>query len=186
MALRTQQVIQEETNVTAVTDPLAGSYFVESLTDAVAERALALVDKIEEIGGYTAAQEIDWIRSEVEESAARWREDLDAGRRRLVGVNCHTVDDEPAPAVFEVDPGVEAVAVERIQELRATRDAARYDQAIEALREAAVDFSKREVADLGDDRLTEAAIEAARAEASHLRTMGVLKTALGWRAPHVS
>jgi methylmalonyl-CoA mutase N-terminal domain/subunit len=185
LALRTQQVIQEETNVTAVTDPLAGSYYVESLTDSVAETALKLVDKIEELGGYTAAQEIDWLRSEVEDSASRWREDVDSGRRRVVGVNCYTVDEEPSTPVFELDPEVEAVAVERIQELRATRDADRYDDAIGRLREVADDFAKRDVSELGDGRLIEAAIDAARAEASTGEMMAALKGALGWRAPHV-
>src|SRR3954451_7863233 len=185
LALRTQQVIQEETNVTAVSDPLAGSYYVESLTDDVAQKALELVAKIEELGGYTAAQEIDWIRSEVEESASRWREEVDSGRRRVVGVNCYTADEEAPTPVFQVDPDVERIAVERIQELRATRDAARFDEAIGRLRDAADAFAQRDVADLGDDRLMEAAIDAARAEASTGEMMGALKGALGWRAPHV-
>src|SRR3954470_14020053 len=107
LALRTQQVIQEETNVTAVSDPLAGSYYVESLTDSVATEALDLVEKIEELGGYTAAQETDWIRAEVEESAGRWREAVDSGERRVVGVNCYTAEEEPATPVFQVDPEVE-------------------------------------------------------------------------------
>ncbi|HEX2088194.1 MAG TPA: acyl-CoA mutase large subunit family protein [Solirubrobacteraceae bacterium] len=185
LALRTQQVIQEETNVTAVSDPLAGSYYVESLTDRVAEEAMRLVDRIEELGGYTAAQEIDWIRSEIEESASRWREDVDAGRRRVVGVNCYTAEEEPPTPVFRVDPEVEEVAVQRIQELRATRDGARFDDAIGRLREAAGDFARRHVGELGDDRLMEAAIDAARADASTGEMMAALKGALGWRAPHV-
>src|SRR3954465_5317755 len=72
LALRTPQVIQEETNITAVSDPLAGSYYVESLTDSIADEAMKLVNKIEELGGYTAAQETAWIRSEGEEAASRW------------------------------------------------------------------------------------------------------------------
>src|SRR5436305_1776058 len=122
LALRTQQVIQEETNITAVSDPLAGSYYVEALTDAVADRALELVERIEELGGYTAAQEIDWIRSEVEDSARHWREDVDSGARKVVGVNCYTADEQRPVPTFEVDPAAEAIAIERIQELRATRD----------------------------------------------------------------
>lgn len=185
LALRTQQVIQEESNITAVSDPLAGSYYVESLTDSIAEEAQKLVDQIEELGGFTAAQETDWIRSEVEQSAARWREDVDSGRRRVVGVNCHTVDEEPPTPVFQVDPEVEEIAVQRIQELRAERDNARFEDAIGRLREAAEEFSLRDVAELGDDRLMAAAIEAARADASTGEMMGALKGALGWRAPHV-
>ena len=185
LALRTQQVIQEESNITAVSDPLAGSYYVEALTDQVAAKALDLVERIEELGGYTAAQETDWIRAEVEESARRWREEVDSGERRVVGLNCYEVDEEPATPIFQVDPSVEQIAVERIQELRATRDQARYDDAIGRFRDAAERFASQEVADLGDGSLLEAAIDAARAEASTGEMMGVLKDALGWRAPHV-
>src|SRR3954452_10965983 len=185
LALRTQQVIQEETNITAVSDPLAGSYYVEALTDALAGRALEFVDRIEELGGYTAAQETDWIRSEVEESARRWREQVDGGERRVVGLNCYEVDEEATVPVFEVDPSVEAIAVERIQELRATRDAARFDEAIGRFREEAERFAAAETAALGDGALIEAAIDAARAEASTGEMMRVLKDALGWRPPHV-
>jgi methylmalonyl-CoA mutase N-terminal domain/subunit len=185
LALRTQQVIQEETNITAVSDPLAGSYYVEALTDAIGQRALELVERIEELGGYTAAQETDWIRSEVEESARVWREQVDAGERRVVGMNCYAVDEEATVPVFEVDPEAEAIAVERIQELRATRDAARYEDAMGRFREEAERFAAAETAELRDGRLIEAAIDAARAEASTGEMMGVLKDALGWRAPHV-
>src|SRR3954468_12132231 len=185
LALRTQQVIQEETNVTAVSDPLAGSYYVESLTDSVATEAMKFVEKIEELGGYTAAQETDWIRAEVGGGGSRWREEVDSGKRRVVGMNCYTVDEEPATPVFQVDPEVEPIAVERIQELRATRDAARLEEAIGRFREAAADFAARDVSELGDARLLDAAIDAARAEASTGEMMGVLKDALGWRAPHV-
>ena len=87
--------------------------------------------------------------------------------------------------VFEVDSAVEKIAVERIQDLRATRDAARFDDAIGRLREAAEHFARREVDELGDDRLMEAAIDAARADATTGEMMGALKGALGWRAPHV-
>ena len=146
---------------------------------------MKFVDRIEELGGFTAAQETDWIRGEIEESAARWREAVDTGERRVVGVNCYQVDEEPATPVFQVDPEVEAIAVERIQELRATRDATRYDDAIGRLREAADEFASRDVRELGDDRLMEAAIDAARAEASTGEIMGAMKGALGWRPPHV-
>src|SRR4051794_22361239 len=185
LALRTQQVIQEETNITAVSDPLAGAYYVEALTDAVAQRAAALVEQIEELGGYTAAQETDWIRSEVEESARAWRERVDSGERRVVGMNCFRVDEEAAMPVFEVDPAVEAIAVERIQELRATRDAGRFDDAIGCFREEAERFAAAQTSELGDGRLIEAAIDAARAEASTGEMMRVLKDTLGWRAPHI-
>jgi methylmalonyl-CoA mutase, N-terminal domain len=186
LALRTQQVIQEESNVTAVADPLGGSYYIESLTDAIAEEALRLVARVEDLGGYVAAQQTDWIRTEVEESARQVREDIDSGARRVVGVNCYSVDDEPDPVVFSVDPDVERIAIERIKELRATRDATRLQHAMREFRAAAEDFASRDVEDLGDNRLIETAVAAARADASTGEMMAVLKDTLGWQAPHRS
>jgi methylmalonyl-CoA mutase cobalamin-binding domain/chain len=179
-----QQVIQEETNVTSVTDPLAGSYYVEALTDQIAEAALALVDDIEAQGGYIAAQRSGWIRSVVEDSAERWRGLVDSGERRIVGLNCYRVEEEEQQPIFTVDPEVERIAVERVQQLRATRDAAAYERAIAALDEAASDFATREVNDLGDDRLMQATIDAARADATTGEIMAVLKGRLGWGSPH--
>src|SRR5262249_15541572 len=94
MALRIQQVIQEEIGVTSLSDPLGGSYYLESLTDRLASAAVGLADQVEELGGYVAAQQRGWIRDEIEKAAATWREDVDSGRRRIVGVNCYAVDEE--------------------------------------------------------------------------------------------
>ncbi len=184
LALRVQQVIQEESNVTSVSDPLAGSYFVEALTDQVAKAALEVVDKVEERGGYVAAQQSGWIRAEVEESAASWREEVDAGTRRIVGLNCYQTQEEQEPELFTVNPEVERIAVERIREHRASRDAARWENAMHELEKVAKDFADLDVSELGSDRLMEAAIEAARADATTGEMMGVLKSALGWGAPH--
>ena len=117
-------MIQEETNITSVTDPLAGSYYVESLTEQISVAALEFVEEIIAQGGYIRAQRNGWIRSAVEDSAERWRELVDSGERRVVGLNCFTVDGEPAPQIFTVDPKVERIAVERVRELRARRNSA--------------------------------------------------------------
>jgi methylmalonyl-CoA mutase N-terminal domain/subunit len=184
LALRVQQVIQEETNVTAVTDPLAGSYYVESLTDSIAKEALDLLDEVEAQGGYIAAQQSGWIRRQVEASAERWREDVNSGARRIVGLNCYQVEEEPQLNLFEYPECMEETAIERVRALRATRDAARFDAAIERFTEVAADFAKRGYDELGNTGLIEAAIDAARADATTGEIMGVLKDALGWRAPH--
>jgi methylmalonyl-CoA mutase, N-terminal domain len=186
LALRVQQVIQEETNVTAVTDPLAGSYYVEALTDQLARAALELVEDIEAQGGYVQAQRSGWIRTVVEDSAERWREQVDSGQRRVVGLNCYVAGEEPEPQIFQVDPEVERIAVERITELRASRDAAAYETAITALDAAAAAFAASQIADLGQDQLLAAAIDAARADATTGEIMGVLKRHLGWGPPHES
>ncbi|MFQ5555818.1 MAG: methylmalonyl-CoA mutase family protein, partial [Acidimicrobiia bacterium] len=184
LALRAQQVIQEETNITAVSDPLAGSYYVEALTDQIADAALELVDEIEAQGGYVAAQQSGWIRRTVETSAERWQGLVDAGSRAIVGRNVY-VTDEPADVThFKVDPEVERIAVERIQKLRAERDTGRWEQAMRRLAKAAETLSGKGYEDLGDGELMEAAIEAAAADATTGEMMGALKDALGWRAPH--
>ncbi len=185
LALRVQQVIQEETNITAVSDPLAGSYYVESLTDQMAKAALEMVDEIEAQGGYIAAQRSGWIRRQVESSAERWREMVNDGQRRVVGLNCYQTEEEEELAnVFKVDEEVERVAVERIQELREGRDGARHDEAMRAFADAARSFATKDVSAPGDGALMKTAIEAADADASTGEMMGVLKDALGWAAPH--
>ena len=186
LALRVQQVIQEETNVTAVTDPLAGSYYVEALTDQLATAALALVADIEAQGGYVQAQRSGWIRSVVEDSAERWREQVDSGERKIVGLNCYVAGEEAEPQLFTVDPEVERIAVERIKQLRVSRDAAAFDRAMAALELAAKEFADAAIGQLGQDALILAAIDAARADATTGEIMGVLKHHLGWGPPHES
>ena len=184
LALRVQQVIAEETNITAVADALGGSYYVEALTDRIEEAALALVRDVEARGGYIAAQRSGWIRREVERSAARWRTLVDSGQRKIVGLNCYQAEREVPVPTFRVDPEVERVAVERIRELRQTRNEQRWRRAMDALDAAAQTFARRDLSELGDDALVEASIEAARADATNGEIMGVLKRALGWAAPH--
>jgi len=183
LALRVQQVIQEETNITAVSDPLAGSYYVESLTNQIAEAALAFVDEIEEQGGYIAAQESGWIRHRVEASAERWREQVDDGSRSIVGLNIYETDG-PAPSnLFKVDPEAEGIAIERIQTLRAERDHTTWDKAMATFGAEADLFASRGYEEI-DGSLIESAIDAARADATTGEMMSVLKDALGWKAPH--
>ncbi len=184
LALRAQQVIQEETNIAAVSDPLAGSWYVEALTDQIAKAAIALSEEVEAEGGYVAAQQKGWIRRRIEDSAAQWRHQVDEGARRIVGLNCYEVDEEPPTALFKVDEAAEKTAIERIGELREKRDAARHRKAMDAFAEAAGVFAAAGVGDIRESLLMPAAIEAARADATTGEMMAVLKSALGWRAPH--
>ncbi len=183
LALRVQQVIQEETNITAVSDPLAGSYYVEALTDQIAREAMSFVEEIEAQGGYITAQESGWIRRRVEASAERWRELVDRGERSVVALNKYVTNSSPPANLFKIDPEAEQTAIARIQALRADRDSAAWAAAMDAYAGVAKDFAGKEFADL-DGTLIEAAIEAAKADATTGEMMGVLKDALGWRAPH--
>ncbi len=184
LALRVQQVIQEESNVTAVSDPLAGSYFVEALTDGVMKAALSIVDEVEKQGGYVAAQTKGWIRREVERNAATWREMVNRGERRVVGLNCYVTEESRQQELFRVDDEVERIAIDRVVKHRERRDADRFETAMKALHAAAADFARKDVAALGDHQLMDASIEAARAGATTGEMMGVLKQTLGWGAPH--
>jgi methylmalonyl-CoA mutase, N-terminal domain len=184
LALRVQQVIREETNVTATSDPLAGSYFVESLTEQIAKAALDLVAQVEAQGGFVAAQRKGWIRREVERSADQWRAEVDSGKKRIVGLNCYEAEEKPRESFFKVSPEVEQTAVDRIRELRAERDAARWSAAMRDLEAAAKELAREDPSIAVSERFMGAAIAAAEADATTGEMMGALKEALGWGPPH--
>ncbi len=184
LSLRIQQVIQEETNLAAVSDPLGGSYYLEALTDQLAHAAADLCEEIEGMGGYIAAQRKGWIRDQIENSSARSRDDLEAGRDKVVGLNCHVDGTFPEPETFTVDPEVERIAVDRIKEHRRVRDAVRFESAIGAFSDTARQFAGKSVSEIDHDALMLAAIDAARADATTGEMMAVMKDALGWDAPY--
>ena len=137
IALRTQQIIAHETGVVDTPDPLAGSYFVESLTNEVERLAWDYIRRIDEMGGAVAAIEAGFQSAEIEDAAYAWTTAVDDGARTVVGVNRYTVDDEPEPRVFPIDPRLEADQVARVRGYRAGRDAAAVGPRLEALRDAA-------------------------------------------------
>ncbi len=137
LALRTQQVIANESGVVDTVDPLAGSYFVESLTDAVEAEAWAYITKIDEMGGAVAAIEAGYMQDEIERAAFDWARAVDSERKVIVGVNRY-VDPEPGePEVFPIDPELERGQVARVREVRARRDGTAVKAALEDLRDAA-------------------------------------------------
>jgi methylmalonyl-CoA mutase N-terminal domain/subunit len=137
LALRTQQVLAYETDVTATVDPFAGSYVVEKLTDEVEAAALDLMAKVEERGGAVAAIEQGFQKSEIERNAYRIALETDAGERVVVGVNRFKLDEEEPYEPLRVDPAIESRQAARLAALRAERDAAAVDAALAALRKAA-------------------------------------------------
>jgi methylmalonyl-CoA mutase N-terminal domain/subunit len=138
LALRTQQVILEETGLTKVVDPLGGSYAVEALTAELEQRVRAELDKIEELGGALACIESGWFKEQIAESAYRIQNEIDTGKRRVVGVNCFVVDDGiPGPDPFAIDESIEADQVERVRKVRETRDERRVRDALAGLESAA-------------------------------------------------
>ncbi|MFB6601109.1 methylmalonyl-CoA mutase [Streptomyces noursei] len=137
LALRTQQVLAHETDVTATVDPFAGSYAVESLTDAVEEAVLALMTRVEDLGGAVAAIERGFQKEEIERNAYRIAQETDAGARVVVGVNRFRTDEEEPYEPLRVDPAIEAQQAERLERLRAHRNPHAVTAALGALRKAA-------------------------------------------------
>jgi methylmalonyl-CoA mutase N-terminal domain/subunit len=137
LALRTQQVVAYESGVVDTTDPLAGSYFVESLTDEVEAAAQAYLDKIDGMGGAVAAIEAGFMQDEIEQAAYAYTKAIDDGEKIIVGVNRY-VDDAPEPAdVFPIDPELQRQQVARTQRTRAERDQPAVDAALADVKAAA-------------------------------------------------
>ncbi|GAA3027358.1 methylmalonyl-CoA mutase family protein [Kitasatospora albolonga] len=137
LALRTQQVLAYESDVTATVDPFAGSYVVESLTDEVEAAALQLMGRIEDMGGAVAAIERGFQKGEIERTAYRVQQETDAGERTVVGVNRFQLDAEEPYQPLRVDPAIEAEQAARLAKLRAERDGLAVQRGLTALRKAA-------------------------------------------------
>ncbi|MFI9236203.1 methylmalonyl-CoA mutase [Streptomyces sp. NPDC053079] len=137
LALRTQQVLAYETDVTATVDPFAGSYVVESMTDEVEEAAVALMRRVEDLGGAVAAIEHGFQKSEIERNAYRIAQETESGERVVVGVNRFQLDEEEPYEPLRVDPEIEARQRERLVRLRTERDGRAVAAALAALKKAA-------------------------------------------------
>src|ERR687898_748467 len=137
LALRTQQVLAHETDVTRTVDPFAGSYAVETLTETVERAALDLMAKVEDLGGAVPAIEAGFQKQEIERSAYTTAQQVDAGDRVVVGLNRFTLDTEEHYEPLRVDPGIEEEQRKRLATLRADRPADDVDRALDALRRAA-------------------------------------------------
>ena len=137
IALRTQQIIGYESGVADTPDPLAGSYFVESLTDEVEKLAWEYIAKIDEMGGAVAAIEAGYQMDEIEQSAYEYTKSIDDDERVIVGVNKFTVDVEPEPNVFPIDPSLQKSQVDRLKAYKARRDQAKVAAALDAVRDTA-------------------------------------------------
>ncbi|HEV7731231.1 MAG TPA: methylmalonyl-CoA mutase [Candidatus Binatia bacterium] len=158
VARNTQLILQLETGIPKVIDPWAGSYFMESLTHALAQKALGIVEEVEAMGGMTKAIEAGMPKLRIEETAARRQARIDRGEDVIVGVNKFQLAEEPSIDTREIDnTAVRVSQVARLEKIRATRDAAKCEAALNALTKAAGD---------GSGNLLALAVEAARARAS--------------------
>lgn len=137
LAVRTQQVLAQETDLTATVDPLGGSYAVESMTDDIEAAARELMDRVEELGGAAAAIERGFQKSEIERSAYRMAQDIDSGERVVVGVNRYVSEEDETYEPLRVDPAIERSQAERLAKLRADRDGAAVRARLDDVRAAA-------------------------------------------------
>jgi methylmalonyl-CoA mutase N-terminal domain/subunit len=172
LALRTQQIVLHETNVPKVADPLGGSWYVEELTDQMEEAATRLIEEIDAMGGFVAAIESGWVKGQIVDQLIETHEHIEDGSLVRVGLNRYAVEEAPEsrPAVFTIDPGIEAEAVRRITAWKDDRDQAAVRRTLEAVRAAAA----------SDGALVEAIVEAVRAHATQGEIMDALKDVYGW------
>ncbi|HEU4727982.1 MAG TPA: methylmalonyl-CoA mutase family protein, partial [Kofleriaceae bacterium] len=137
LALRTQQVIYEESGVASVADPLAGSYFVETLTDQVEAAAWEYIHKIDAMGGIVKAVEEGYPQREIARSAFEFQREVDSGRRPIVGVNKFTKAGEGDHIpTLKIDHATESGQIERVRAFRSRRDPAVVERALAAVRSA--------------------------------------------------
>jgi len=155
LALRTQQVIAEESGVTQVADPLGGSYFVERLTDQMEEAAMAYIEKIDELGGIVRAVEDGYPQREIANAAYQFQRQVDTQQRSIVGVNKYVAKDGGGDKIptLKIDHEVERAQIEEIKKLKATREREAAERALDGVREAAA----------GDANLVEAVLAAVKA-----------------------
>ena len=166
IARNTQLVIQEETGITNVVDPLAGSYYVESLTDQLVKEARVLIDEVEDMGGMTKAVESGMPKLRIEQAAALRQARIDRGEEVIVGVNKYQLDEEPDVDILDIDnTAVREAQVTQLKKIRSERNSESCQKALDALTDAAK---------TGEGNLLELAVDAARERA----TVGEMSDAL--------
>jgi methylmalonyl-CoA mutase N-terminal domain/subunit len=176
IALRTQQVLMEETGVVNVADPLGGSWYVEALTDRLEAEAEQIFERIREMGGdgtmttgLLRGIEDGWFTAEIAESAFRYQQQLEKGEKKIVGVNCHTATVEEPLEILRISHEVELEQRRVLAERRARRDGAAVDAALSRLVEVA----------RSDENAIPAMLDAARAEATLGEICGALRSVWG-------
>ena len=169
IALRTQQVIAYETGVTDTVDPLAGSYYLENLTNEIYERATTYIKKVDELGGAAEAIEKGFIQREIQDSAYRYQREIEQEERIVVGVNRFQVKEEKPTNLLRVDPAVRTSQIERLQKLRSERDNAVVGKCLSGLKQGAE----------GEQNLIPLMLEAVKAYATLGEISDVLREVFG-------
>lgn len=169
IALRTQQLIAYESGVTDTVDPLAGSYYIETLTSEIAQRVEEYIEKIDELGGSVSAIEQGYVQREIQDSAFKYQREIEKQERIVVGVNQYQVEEEKPTGLLRVDPSVRDTQSEQIKQLKAERN---YDKVKESL-------GKLKQAAQGDDNLLPFIIESVKAYSTLGEICNVLREIFG-------
>ncbi len=169
IALRTQQIMAHETGVSNTVDPLAGSYFIESLTEEMEKGAEEYFQRIEDKGGVLRAIEEGFFQQEIADAAYRYQKELEKKEKILVGVNEYYTGEEPDLEILEIDPETEKEQVERLKKLKEARDGVKVSHALEELKKKAST----------SDNLIPCIMEAVHAYATEGEIVGVLKEVFG-------
>jgi methylmalonyl-CoA mutase N-terminal domain/subunit len=169
IALRTQQIIAEESGVTDTVDPLGGSYYVEWLTTKMEEETYKYFDKVEQLGGVIPAIEKGFFQREIAESAYRYQKEVDENKRFIVGVNRYKLDEEPSIPILKMDEKGEERQINRLKKLRKERNAAKVQNHLQRLRKAAK----------GDENLMPFILDCVHSYATLGETCDVLRDVFG-------
>jgi methylmalonyl-CoA mutase N-terminal domain/subunit len=170
LALRTQQIIAHETGVTNTIDPLGGSYFIEALTDRMEEAAYGYFEKIEQLGGMVEAVKKNFPQREIADASWRYQEEVDAGKRVVVGVNGYVLDDEQPIEILRIDPTLERKQIDRVRAVRAARESLAVENTLAKLKLTAADPAQNLMPPL---------IECARALCTEGEMIEALQTVFG-------
>ena len=169
IALRTQQIVAYESGVTETVDPLAGSYYVESLTTEIEKKAAEYIKKIDDLGGAAKAIERGFMQKEIQDSAYKYQKEIEKGERIVVGMNKFEIEESTPKGLLRVDPAVGEMQKQKLENLKAERDNKKVIDDLEALKKAAS----------GDENLMPYIIEAVRSYATLGEICDVLRSVFG-------
>ncbi|MDQ1285067.1 MAG: methylmalonyl-CoA mutase, N-terminal domain [Thermodesulfobacteriota bacterium] len=169
IALRTQQIVAYETGVAETVDPLAGSYFVEALTDEIERLATEYIKKIDEMGGAVRAVECGFIEQEIQDSAYKFQKAVESGNQVIVGVNRFQTGSAPPKGLLKVDPMVRETQIQRLQKIYAERDSAAVRDCLDTLKKVAQ----------GSDNMMPTILDAVRKRVSLGEICDVLRQVFG-------
>ncbi len=173
IALRTQQIVAHESGITNTVDPLAGSYYVEHLTDTIEEKALEYIEKIDAMGGMVHAIEEGYPQRQIQKAAYDYQREVEDGLRTVVGVNRYVVEEPPPEGLLKVNPAVGKAQLKKLAEVKAGRNDSKVRSTLRALGEAAD----------GDSNLMPLILDAVRSYATLGEICGVLRNKFGEYSP---